>query len=197
MNEKFNTYKNIVVSLILKVRDSNQSAFEELLQIYDPLITSLVSSFANKTNVKQDAEDFRQELIVAFYNSVMSFDVEQSEVSFGLYTKICMSHTLATHLRALKKRNENPVVELINEEALAELSNSEKSIENELIEREAMKELNQKIDSLLSPFEKKVWRMYVSECSSKEMAEALDTTERSINNAVYRIRHKLKALFLK
>ncbi len=196
MKEKFNTYKDIVASLILKVRDSSQSAFEELLKLYDPLITSLVSSFAKKTVVEQDAEDFRQELIVAFYNSVLSFDLEQNEVSFGLYTKICMSHTLATQLRALKKRNENPVVELPDDEVLHGMG-EENSIEKELIEREAMKELNEKIADALSPFELKVWRMYIAECSSKEMAETFGINEKSINNAVYRIRHKLKSLFIK
>ena len=197
MNEKFNSYKDIVVSLILKTRDSNHSAFEELLQLYKPLITSIVDSFSNKNVSVQDTEDFRQEVTVAFYNSVMSYDIAQSGVSFGLYAKICMSHTLATHLRALKKSNENPVVELSDDEVLNKLNAPENSPATELIEREAMKELNEKIGSALSPFEQKVWEMYIAEFSSREMAEELGISEKSINNAVYRIRRKLKSLFSK
>ena len=194
---ELNSYKDIVNSLILKVRASSPAAFEEMLELYDPLITSFVTRFcANNVN-KQDAEDLRQELTVVFYNSILSFDLEQNEVSFGLYAKICMNNALVTQLRALKKRNENSFVSLQSDDVITRISGEEDNPEHDLIEREAVKELKTRIESLLSSFENKVWRLYVAGCTSREMAQTLGKSEKSIDNAVFRIRRKLKTLFLK
>ncbi len=193
---EFNSYKNIVNSLILKVRASNQAAFEEMLELYDPLITSFVTRFSANNGNDQDAEDMRQELTVAFYNSILSFDMEQNEVSFGLYAKICMNNAMVTQLRALKKRNENSFVSLQSEDVIMNAV-GEDNPEHDLIEREAVKELKTRIESLLSSFENKVWRLYVTGCTTREMAQTLGKSEKTIDNAVFRIRRKLKTLFSK
>lgn len=193
---EFNSYKNIVNSLILKVRASNQAAFEEMLELYDPLITSFVTRFSANNGNDQDAEDMRQELTVAFYNSILSFDMDQNEVSFGLYAKICMNNAMVTQLRALKKRNENSFVSLQNADVIMNAV-GEDNPEHDLIEREAVKELKTRIESLLSSFENKVWRLYVTGCTTREMAQTLGKSEKTIDNAVFRIRRKLKTLFSK
>lgn len=193
---EFNSYKNIVNSLILKVRASNQAAFEEMLELYDPLITSFVTRFSANNGNDQDAEDMRQELTVAFYNSILSFDMEQNEVSFGLYAKICMNNAMVTQLRALKKRNENSFVSLQSEDVIMNAV-GEDNPEHDLIEREAVKELKTRIELLLSSFENKVWRLYVTGCTTREMAQTLGKSEKTIDNAVFRIRRKLKTLFSK
>ena len=59
-----------------------------------------------------------------------------------------------------------------------------------------MRELNCRIEQVLSPFENKVWRCYVAGCASREIAHFLDKSEKSIDNAIFRIRQKLKKLFL-
>lgn len=196
MRDLNNSYENIVNSLILKVRASNQAAFEELLELYSPLLSSFVTRFSVNNDNPQDAEDLRQELTVAFYNSILSFDVEQNEVSFGLYAKICMNNALVTQLRALKKRDEGTLVPLKDDEDGMEVVGDD-DLERDLIERETVKELKTRIESLLSSFEIKVWRLYVAGCTSREMAQTLGKSEKSIDNAVFRIRRKLRALFSK
>lgn len=196
MRELNNSYKNIVNSLILKVRASNQAAFEEMLELYGPLITSFITRFSVNDPNAQDVEDMRQELTVAFYNSILSFDMEQSEVSFGLYAKICINNAFVTQLRALKKRNENSYVPLQDDEEALKVVGDD-NLENDLIERETVKELKTRIESILSSFEIKVWRLYVSGCTSREMAQTLGKSEKSIDNAVFRIRRKLRSLFSK
>lgn len=191
MNDKLNSYNSIINSLIVKTRASNQAAFEELLELYDPLFRSLVTRYCTNNDNAQDAEDLKQELTIAFYNSILSYDMEQSEVSFGLWAKICMNNALNTQLRALKKRNENPTVELMPEDVDHGVGGKEKSPENELVERETVRELKTKIESVLSPFETKVWRLYVVGCTTREIAQTLKKSEKSIDNAIFRMRKKL------
>lgn len=193
MREEIN---EIVKSLIQKVRDNNQDAFSELLSVYSPLISSYTNKFKSMPNVTpQDIEDFKQELIMVLYNSSLSYDLNQNEVSFGLYSKICMNNAYVTQIRAFNKRKDNAVVLVEYNSDLDELVEDGNSPEHELMEREKLKEINRKIEEALSPFENKVWKMYFAGYSSKEIAKCFDKTDKSIDNAIFRIRRKLKPIF--
>ena len=72
MSTVFESYDEIVRNLILQVRKEDQDAFEELLEIYEPLIVSFVNRFGNNGVSRQDSEDFKQELTVTFYNAILS-----------------------------------------------------------------------------------------------------------------------------
>lgn len=192
----FASYDDLVKDLILQVRKNDQEAFEELLQIYTPLITSFVNRFSSVPGAtKQDAEDVKQELTVVFYNSILSYDLAQGDISFGLYSKICLNNSFITQLRALKKRNSAEHLSLEEETFLVDAQGEQGDPSHDVIRREEMRELNKKIENVLSAFENKVWKYYISGCSSREIAESLGRTEKSIDNAIFRIRQKLKGLF--
>jgi len=194
MKEELNS---IVKGLIIKVKNGDQVAFEELLELYNPLILSFLSKFDTSGVSPTDVEDFKQELYMVLYNSAMAFDAEQSEVSFGLYTKICMNNALVTQLRRLNKRSENALLTLEYDDAIESMIHEQKSPESEHIERENLKEINKKIESVLSEFENKIWKMYLAGYSTKEMAKSVDKPEKSVDNAIFRIRNKLKPIFMK
>lgn len=186
----------IVKSLLIKVREGNQAAFEELHEIYSPLIMSFVSKFKSETGDDYEADDFKQELIMVLYNSSLAFDFEQSEVSFGLYAKICMNNAFVTQLRKLKRSDRTRKL-LEYDYSVEEMLDEQKSPESELIEREKLKEINKKIESVLSDFENSVWKMYIAGYTIREIAKTVNKEEKSINNAIFRIRNKLKPIFNK
>ena len=195
MSTVFESYDEIVRNLISQVRKEDQDAFEELLEIYDPLIVSFVNRFFNTGVSQQDAEDFKQELTLTFYNAILSYDLSQTHVSFGLYAKICMNNFFITQLRALKKRRGLETVSLEETSEEGNEVKAEDDLSADMIRREEMREWNKKIEVALSKFEYKVWQYYFSGCSSREIAEELGRTEKSIENAIFRIRNKLKVLF--
>lgn len=191
-----NEINSIVRSLIIEVRKGNQTAFEELLEIYSQLVTSFVNKLKAKNISEQDAEDFRQELILVLYNSSLAYDFEQNEVSFGLYTKICMNNAFVSQLRKLNRKE--PAFNVLEyDDSIESMIETQKSPESELIEREKLKEINSKIESVLSDFENKVWKMYVAGYSTKEIAKVTEKNAKSIDNAIYRMRNKLKPIFEK
>ena len=195
LNGTLDSYNDFVKNLIVQVRTDDQEAFGEMLQLYEPLIGSFTARFVSNGASQQDAEDFRQELTMSFYNAILSYDLEQTEVSFGLYAKICLNNFFITQLRTLKKRKSAEMISLDQENWLMENQSEQGDPSSDVIQREKLRELNRKIESTLSDFENKVWKYYVSGCSSREIAQALDKSEKSIENAVFRIRQKLKGLF--
>ena len=174
--------------LIISVRNGDQKAFVLLLQQYSPLIEASVNMFCSEGSSSNDKDDFRQEASVAFYNSVLTYDLEQSNVEFGLYAKICVCNALISQIR-IAKRIPSEIQEL-SEDLISVEPNEDPS--SKLLEEERLSFLFQIIRNTLSRYEYKVWKLYLSGCSTSEIAKELNTDSKSISNAIYRIRVKLR-----
>ena len=61
---------------------------------------------------------------------------------------------------------------------------------------ESERELGEQIERTLSQYENEVWSYYVNGFSSKQIATKLNSNEKSIDNAIFRIRRKLKTLLI-
>ena len=72
-----------------------------------------------------------------------------------------------------------------------------KSPEELLIDRENMERLQEEIWKLLSPMEKKILRSYLEGESYTAIASALGRSPKSVDNALQRIRRKLKRFLSK
>ena len=177
--------------LICRFRAGDEAAFDELLLKYQPLIESLVTKFSGEESSATSREDLRQEAAVAFYRSVLSYNVEQSDVEFGLYAKICLSNALISKIRARK----NPIEELsYDSKGEIEMAGESEDPAERLLEEERLSALYAVIRENLSEFEYHVWNLYLSGRTAKEIGVVVGRDEKSIANAIYRIRKKLRTV---
>ena len=183
--------KKDVRALILDVRCGDQNAFDTLLDQYRPLIDASVARFSSDESFSLYCEDLKQEASVVFYNSILAYDLDQNEVEFGLFAKICIYNALVSFLRALKRRSAEPVAEI--PQNLITVQDFEDPSAR-MLEQERLKSLYAVIRKNLSELEYKVWQLYISGRSAAEIAALLSTDEKSVNNAIYRIRKKLRAV---
>ena len=181
---------------MIDAQGGDQNAFAKLLNTYDPLITSMVSKFKIDGMSDADEEDLRQEAVLAFYSSLVSYDPTISGVEFGLYAKVCICNRLVSQMRILKRHISHSVSLYDPDKILSHIGEYEDPAAR-ILEIESERSLLRLINDNLSKYEQKVFRMYVSGTSAAEMAKKLDSTEKSINNAVYRIRKKLKSIIKK
>ena len=181
--------KKDVRALILDVRGGDQNAFDTLLDQYRPLIDASVARFSSDESFSLYCEDLKQEASVVFYNSILAYDLEQNEVEFGLFAKICIYNALVSFLRAMKRRSAEPVAEI--PQNLITVQDFEDPSAR-MLEQERLKSLYAVIRQNLSELEYKVWQLYISGRSASEIAALLSTNDKSINNAIYRIRKKLR-----
>lgn len=178
--------------LIGRARSGDQAAFEALLDQYAPLIESLTGQFAGHNATAEDREDLRQEALVGFYKAMMRFDVEQASVQFGLYAKECIRNGLISYLRRLKRHEH--VVLLEDGNLLEETSAAPDDPAQRLADEEAYLALSRRIREVLSRYENRIWWLYLSGHTAKQIAALLQTDEKSVSNAIYRIRRKLRAM---
>ncbi len=184
---KANEKETDIGALLRLIREGDQKAFSALLTAYEPLVCAEVA----RHTMGVDAflvEDFRQVALLALYRAALNFDLTQCEVEFGLYAKICISNALASQLRALIRNTEVSV----EDELLGEGDGGEEDPARRLMEEEALQALHARIRKLLSTFENRVWNLYMAGLSAKEIGRAVGKDTHSIENAVYRIRRKLR-----
>lgn len=185
--------KNKLRALVAEAQKGDQNAFAKLLEAYDPLISATVSKFKISGMSDADEEDLRQEAVLAFYSSLVSYDPNISGVEFGLYAKVCICNRLVSQMRILKRHLSHSVISYDTEKLLRQIASDEDPAAR-IAELESERSLLRLINDNLSKYEQRVFRMYVSGMSASEMAKKLDSSEKSVNNAVYRIRKKLKTI---
>ncbi len=186
MNEEVNKLINLVVS-------GDSDAFTKLVEIYNPLLKKILNSYTTEEMSKEDVEDLSQEELIAFYRAVINFDGEQTDVEFGLYAKICITNSMISYKRAAAKK---PNESLIGDEEMNSITDPEGEVPKFFEMRESERELGEQIEKTLSAYENEVWSYYVNGASTKEIAAKLNSNEKSIDNAIFRIRKKLKTLLI-
>lgn len=190
--------KEALKTLISLAQQGDSGAFSELLAKYDPLINSTVATTMAKMPelTESDAEDLRQEAVLAFYSSLMSYDFSISNVEFGLYAKVCICNRLVSQMRVIRRHTRH-IAPMFDQEELMRLVSEEDDPAARIIELENERSLLKLISESLSKYEYKVFGMYISGMSAAAMAKELGSTEKSVSNAVFRIRRKLKELLKK
>jgi RNA polymerase sporulation-specific sigma factor len=181
--------KEDIRELIIAVRNGDQSAFTSMLEQYRPLIDASVARFSSDELFSSHSDDLKQEASLVFYNSILAYDLEQTEVEFGLFAKICIHNALVSVLRSLKRRSVEALTE-IPEDLISPQDFDDPS--SRMLERERLESLYAVIRKNLSKLEYTVWEYYMSGMSAAQIANKLCTDEKSINNAIYRIRKKLR-----
>jgi RNA polymerase sigma factor (sigma-70 family) len=99
---------------------------------------------------------------------------------------------LISYLRS-QKRHENVVLLEDSSDEEQEFCDDDDPAKR-LVEEESYLALSRRIHDALSPFENQIWWLYLSGRTAGEIAEQLGTNEKAVQNAVYRIRKKLRAV---
>jgi RNA polymerase sporulation-specific sigma factor len=186
MNNKITNELN---ELIGSAAHNEKDSFRLLCEHYEPLISSAVRRFCPE-NASDMAEDLRQEAALALFRAACTYEASRS-VSFGAYAKVCIENSLCSQLRM--RRADTDTLDEFEESMLAGTDPDPSEV---CIGREAADSILKIIDDSLSSFEKKVFSLYILQLPTLEIATALGTSEKSVENAVYRIRIKLKKLLV-
>ena len=172
------------IELVLKARESNEDAFSQLCTIYSPLLSSLCHKYSQMCEGEPDVEDdFLQEAKMAFYKATASYDINSPSTTFGAYAKACVKNRLVSCVRRIKSKKRKR----------AELEYScDDSPQDAVVWRELGTKLLALAENTLSPYEKKVFALYVKGSKAAEISKHVGKSEKSVNNAIFRIRSKLK-----
>ncbi|MBR6563742.1 MAG: sigma-70 family RNA polymerase sigma factor [Clostridia bacterium] len=170
--------------LIASAKSGDEYAFELLAESYKRVLQYHIKRIdANPSNY----DDLFQEGLIGLLKAVRSYDGTSS--SFATYASLCVRNSIISGVRkyATQTSNTISVSECLEEE-------TSPSAEEVLLDRVRAGQLYDKVYLSLSPYEKTVFDMYLSDIPYESIAFVTGKSVKSISNAVFRIRSKLRQI---
>lgn len=176
--------------LVDSARGGNDAAFEELVRRYLRVITWYADRYSHTPH---DKDDYLQEGLCGLLKAVRTYNGISS--SFSTYASVCIRTGIITAVRKNGRDNGRLVS---YEETVTESDGSDSiSPEDVIIQKESTDFLYERFKSVLSQYESTVFDFFLLDLSYADIALCLGTSTKSVENAVHRIRTKLKALISK
>lgn len=190
--------------LVLRSRDGQSDITDYLMEKYKDLVKSKARSMFI---LGADNDDLIQEGMIGLFKAVRDYDAGR-DASFYTFAELCISRQIYTAVQASRRQKHIPLNNYISlygnvsenadgdEKYLIDAlqPTGDKSPEELIIDRENTDILEQKIEESLSPFEKQVLDLYVTGMSYVQIARVLGRDEKSTDNALQRLKAKIKKI---
>ena len=177
--------------LVSFARKGYEDATAELLRRYIPLVRSRASVF---TSLDFEYDDMCQEGMIGLYGAIRSFDPENG-APFSAFARLCVDRMLVAVLRSSSRQRKIPrnrITDLDDASRLEEKKGLSNDPESAYIAKEEFDRFQQKANNELSSFEYQVLTAFLSGYNYTEISRQLSKSEKSVDNAMQRIRRKLK-----
>lgn len=191
--------------LILMYRDGEEAAAGFIMNKYKNLVRKKASSMYI---LGADRDDLIQEGMIGLFKAVRDYDLGR-DVNFYTFADLCVSRQMYTAVQASNRQKHLPLNTYIsiysqalnaeegNEDCVlvnALPSETEKNPEEVVIEQENMERIETAILKELSEFEKHVFELHLTGMNYVEIAKVLGRDEKSTDNALQRMKTKIKRL---
>ena len=180
----------------LSVQEGDRAAEEILASRYMQLVRACARPLFLAGG---DSEDLSQEGMFGLLSAIREYDPEQG-ASFRSFAEHCIRMRLFSAVKTASRMKHQPLNDSMPLEQLSDDSSSQlsaapevfrRSPEDLVLARESKEELKELFARCLSKMEKQVLDLFLDGLSYRDIAKALDKDEKSVDNAVQRIRRKL------
>jgi RNA polymerase sporulation-specific sigma factor len=188
--------------VVRMVQQGDSGAQEYLLDKYKSLVRAKSRAYFL---IGADSEDIIQEGMIGLYKAVRDYN-EEKNASFRSFAELCVNRQMITAIKAATRQKHQPlnsyvslnkpVYEEESEQTYMDFLQSDSSAllnpETLLIGQENKHFLEDQMVKNLSSFETRVLVLYLQGRSYFEIAHVLDKPEKSIDNALQRVKKKLE-----
>lgn len=190
--------------LIDRLRHGEDAIMDYICDKYKNLVRSKAKSMFI---LGADSDDLIQEGMIGLFKAVRDYDMGR-DASFFTFAELCISRQIYTAVQAAKRQKHFPLNTYISldtgrtnqegreESTLAELlaDRTELSPEELVLDKERVAYLEKMIETELSDFEKQVLDLYMTGMSYSQIARVLGREEKATDNALQRLKAKLKKI---
>lgn len=189
--------------LIDRLRDGDDKIVDYICDKYKNLVLSKAKSMYI---IGGDTEDLIQEGMIGLFKAVRDYDSGR-DASFFTFAQLCISRQMYNAVQASQRMKHVPLNGYISlygndnngekeENSLLEEipDRNELNPEEMFLDKERVSYLERKIEKELSTFEKQVLDLYLTGMSYIEIARVLGRDEKSTDNALQRLKGKIKKM---
>ena len=188
--------------LLARYMDGDTAVVDFLMDKYKYLVRQQAG---NMFLLGADHEDLLQEGMIGLFKAIRDYDPGR-DANFQTFARLCISRQIFTAIEASNRHKHAPLnsytslSEMDSEqykeirERLIEMTAIE-SPETMLINKENGRQLEETLTAELSALEKQVLDLYFIGMSTREIAAILGRTEKATDNALQRMKGKLRKVF--
>lgn len=180
--------------LIRRLRRGEQEILEFLMEKYKPLVKQKARTLFLAGG---DQEDLLQEGMVGLLKAVREYDPDR-EASLLTFASLCITRYMLTAIESSQRRKHQPLNSFVS---FAELEAADEAVpsgtwdpEKIMLDQEQTRALLDAIHGVLSSYENRVLDAYLQGLDYLKIAEDLNRTPKSVDNALQRIRTKVQGL---
>ena len=196
MDKNYNIFTD--EEMVKMAQEGSSTAAEHLIAKYKELAKVKSTKYYI---IGGDKEDVVQEGMIGIFKAIREFD-ESKEASFKTFAEICINRQIISAIRKANMQKHqilNESVSLSGEQNTSEgtasveeiIGSEEDNPETLMLMQEIVEYLRSDNDKLFSPLEKKVLDKMLLGMKYKEIASELGKTDKSVDNAVQRIKKKI------
>lgn len=190
--------------LIERIREGDKSAMNDIMMKYKGMVLNKAKSMYI---LGADTEDIIQEGMIGLFNAVNDYDFGR-DASFYTFAELCVNRQIYTAIQASQRKKHAPLNTYISLYGNAEEQEGGKGKtfgetlsagldtdpESLFLDKERVEYLERAIDEELSDFEKQVLDLYLIGMTYSEIAKVLQKSEKSTDNALQRIKAKIRKI---
>lgn len=190
--------------LLSYIYSESEEAHEILLNKYKPLIINIsqkMLSFCKNSGV--ELNDLIQEGLIGLNDAINTYN-DSKDVPFGVYAKMCVERKIKDFIKTINRQKNK----ILNESISFENDDEDIKLDKFLIDKsnnplelvlndEWEKQIINKISKDLTDFEKDVFKLKKEGLDYKEIALKLNVDSKKIDNALQRIKQKVKKIIEK
>lgn len=189
--------------LIQLLRDGDHEVMDYMCERYKDLVRGKARSMFI---LGGDTEDLIQEGMLGLFKAMRDYDSGR-DASFYTFADLCVSRQIYTAVQASRRNKHIPLNTYISlyTKTGGSSEGEERSLldsiedtsgftpEEQVLDWERVADLERTIDTELSDFEKQVLDLFLTGMSYTQIARVLGREEKSTDNALQRIKSKLRA----
>ena len=191
--------------IISQINSGDEQALPYLLEKYQKMVNTKVRKYFI---IGAEKEDIMQEGMIGLFKAIKTFNGEKQS-TFKTFANICIEGQIITAIKSSNRQKHIPLNSYLSLNAAAyeneddskdlidtfDNNTAEDPLET-IMKQEYYEEIQKSIDKSLSKFEKKVLDRFIKGESYVVIANKLDSTVKSVDNAIRRIRKKaIKNMF--
>lgn len=182
--------------LIRLYRQGDRQAADVLLEKYKKLVRMRARTLYLAGG---DRDDLLQEGMLGLFKAIRYFDPDRNSL-FRTYASLCVDRQIYSAIRHDRRKKNQPLNTSLSIHALTESAgvpeewSHREDPESMLLDQEALEQLKKRISESLSSYENQVLDLYLEGNSFREIADGLNKTPKSVENAWSRIRRKIRNL---
>ncbi len=179
----------IINRLVADAAAGDDKAMAQLIAVIMPAAGAKASAL-NSGYSRISDEDLVQEGMIGFLEAVKKYDPAR-EVPFRAYASICIESRILSALRFNSNSGNAALSNAVSIDEKVEITSDDPVAIAE--SGEEMARINQLAATLLSPLEQKVFALRLADRSYSDIASDLGCSEKTVDNAVQRIRKKFRS----